>query len=149
MFCKNCAKELLLDETVCTQCNAPVGEGVNFCPNCAIAIAPDTKQCNRCGAVIQTPKNVVLKPVQTTSPVQHSKSRAVVGVLALVFGALGIHNYYIGNKNTANVQLILTILSFVSCGITGIVSAIWAFVDAIKIFSGDINYDAYGLPFKS
>ena len=151
MFCKNCGKELSQGETVCTQCNTPIGEGGNFCPNCAIAIAPDTKQCNRCGAVTEAPSynTTVVNGPQLTPPAQESKSRLAVGVLALVFGFLGIHNYYLGNKSTANTQLLLSCLGFISFGVTLAISVIWSLVDAIKIFSGKINYDAYGLPFKS
>ena len=151
MFCKNCGKEFSQGETVCNQCNAPMGEGVNFCPNCALEVSPETTQCNRCGAMVNAvhpipqPQSVC----DATSQTQHPKSRLAVGVLALLFGWLGIHNFYIGNKSTATTQLVLGLLGIVTCSVTTIISAVWSFIDAIKIFSGDINYDAYGLPFKS
>lgn len=157
MFCKNCSKELLENETVCSQCNAPKGEGHNYCSNCGTYTPPNQAFCTRCGEACQTQQTTPVNPMPVYSqppvmqpPVaQERKSRLAVGLLALVFGSIGIHNFYLGNKSRAYAQLILTLVSFFTCGITAIVSMVWAFVEAIQIFSGTINHDAWGNEFKS
>ena len=67
------------------------------------------------------------------------KSRVIAGVLALIVGSFGIHNFYLGYTSKAVAQLIL---AFLSCGL---VSGVWAFVEAILIFAGTINTDANGI----
>ncbi|MBQ7236896.1 MAG: NINE protein [Clostridia bacterium] len=159
MFCKNCSKELLENETVCSQCRAPKGAGSNYCYNCGTYTPPNSTYCPRCGAPckqeekeVQETVNVAPvynQPVLRKPIAQHAKSRLAVGVLALLFGALGVHNLYLGNKGQGYAQLTLTLVSVFTCGITAVVSAIWSFVEAIQIFSGAINSDAYGNEFKS
>lgn len=55
-----------------------------------------------------------------------SKSKIVAGVLGILLGGLGIHNFYIGKTTRGVVQLVLTLLS------VGIAS-IWGLVEGILI----------------
>lgn len=59
------------------------------------------------------------------------KSRLVATLLAFFLGALGIHNFYLGNKGKAIAQLVMTLLL-----VTAIVSAIWSFVEFVMIVCG-------------
>ena len=65
-----------------------------------------------------------------------SKSKLVAGLLALFVGGIGVHNFYLGYMGRGIVQLLLSW--------TGI-SSIWAFIEAIMIFTGSIP-DANGNP---
>ena len=86
-------------------------------------------------------------------PVVSQKSRVVAGILGLLLGSYGAHNFYLGYTNKAIIQLVLTlvglVLSLVIIGyfiVLGV--AIWALVEAIQIFtsSGDYHVDANGVP---
>jgi TM2 domain-containing membrane protein YozV len=81
------------------------------------------------------------------------KSKLIAGLLGLCFGVLGIHWFYLGNKKRGLTQLILFIVGILLCivliGIPIMIGVeIWAFVDAIRIFTGSINKDSDGLPLK-
>jgi TM2 domain-containing membrane protein YozV len=81
-------------------------------------------------------------------PERH-KSKLIAGLLAIFLGQFGIHWYYLGNNKLGLIQLILFIVGIPLCFILiefpiliGV--RIWAFVDAIRIFTGSINKDSYG-----
>ncbi len=81
------------------------------------------------------------------------KSKLIAGLLGLCVGVFGIHWFYLGNKKRGLVQLVLFIvgipLCFILIGIPIVIGVeIWAFVDAIRIFTGAINKDSDGLPLK-
>ena len=73
------------------------------------------------------------------------KSKTLAGVLGIVLGCLGVHNFYLGYTSKGVVQLLMTVLS---CGFLGAVSWIWGLVEGIMILSGSINQDGRGLPLK-
>ena len=70
------------------------------------------------------------------------KSKVVAGVLALLIGTLGIHNFYLGYTKKAIIQLCITVLSL---GILSFITWIWAIVEGIQILTGSIAEDADGL----
>ena len=72
------------------------------------------------------------------------KSAVAAGLLQLFFGWLGLGRFYIGSLGIALTQLILGILGIllwvVLMGwIIQIPLAIWAFIDAILMFSGNVK----------
>lgn len=75
------------------------------------------------------------------------KSRVAAGVLAILLGSLGIHNFYLGFIGKGVAQLLITLLSF---GILSWVSWIWALVEGICYLTGRDNpkwsFDARGIP---
>jgi len=73
------------------------------------------------------------------------KEKIVAGLLALLIGGFGIHNFYLGYTGKAVAQLLLTVLS---CGILWFVSWIWSIIEGIQILTGSINTDANGVPLK-
>ena len=66
----------------------------------------------------------------STSPVT-GKSRGVAALLAILLGTLGIHYFYCG-KTGAGIGFLL--VSLLSCGILGTVTAILALISGIKMF---------------
>lgn len=72
-----------------------------------------------------------------------NKSKNIAGFLGIVFGALGIHNFYLGYIGKAVAQLLITVLSF---GFLGVISAIWGLIEGILILTGKIAKDAKGNP---
>ena len=61
-------------------------------------------------------------------------------MLAILLGALGIHNFYLGYTKKAVSQLLLFVFFL------GWISFIWGVVDGIRIFSDRITCDAKGVP---
>lgn len=76
---------------------------------------------------------------------ENQKSKLVAGLLGILLGSLGIHNFYLGFTGKAVAQLLITILS---CGILSVVSAIWGLVEGIQYLTGSLNVDANGNPLK-
>ena len=62
------------------------------------------------------------------------KNRVVFVLLAVFLGALGAHNFYAGYTKKAVIQLCITVFS---CSIGGIISWIWAIVEACTVKQDD------------
>ena len=156
MICRVCGSTLPEGAAFCTTCGTPVGqapgqestgEKQNNTVNCPVCGAPcdsSAYACSNCGNILGgAPRgynpgsynNQAYRPAGINKP----KSRIAAGVLALVFGGIGIHNFYLGYNSKGIAQLVL---AFFSCGV---ISGIWALVEAIMIFSGSINTDANGV----
>jgi len=69
------------------------------------------------------------------------KSKKIAGILALLLGFAGVHRIYLGYYKLAVAQMAVTAAT-VGFG------ALWGFVDAVLIFTGNINKDAKGRPLK-
>ena len=81
------------------------------------------------------------------------KSKVAAGVLAILLGQLGIHNFYLGYTTKAVIQLVCTLLgillSIIFVGIFIVMGiSIWAIVEGIMILTGKINVDGKGIPLK-
>ncbi len=91
-------------------------------------------------------------PVPGYGPLVYpGKSKVAAGILALLLGAFGIHNFYLGYTGKALFQLLGTLLS---CGILALPIAIWAFIEGILILvarPGEAPWgvDASGMPLSS
>jgi TM2 domain-containing membrane protein YozV len=81
-------------------------------------------------------------PVQ---PVVGAKSRIAAGLLGILLGSLGVHNFYLGYTGKAVAQLLLTLVGWIVI-VGPIVSYIWALVEGIQILTKTINVDANGVP---
>ena len=152
MICRVCGSTLPDGASFCTSCGTPVsGEQKGgsarqnrtvVCPACGAYCDSNAYACQNCGNILggqaggtyHNNTNNAYRP-----GMMRPKSRILAGVLALIFGSLGIHNFYLGYTNKAVAQLIL---AFLSCGL---VSGIWALVEGIMIFAGTINTDANGI----
>ena len=84
-------------------------------------------------------------------PAYSGKSKVAAGVLALLIGYLGIHNFYLGYTGKGLIQLLGSLLS---CGFLALPIAIWAFVEGILILTArpgepPWGVDAEGVPLSS
>ncbi len=137
MYCSQCGQKLNDGDLYCSRCGYPVKPQSRYCQNCGAKIEGYVDRCPVCGYFcVNKEKN------RNTS----SKSRLVVGLIALFLGELGIHNFYLGYTSKALAQLILCLAGFLTCGITSVVAMIWSLIDAISIFVGKINEDSDGNP---
>ncbi len=103
-----------------------------FCAACGNPVVATAQICPKCGSPIIRPKAT---PVPTGPP----KSRQTFILLgALMLGAFGIHNFYIGRTGLGIIQLLITLCSgFALAG----VSWIWAIVEICTV-----KEDANGNP---
>ncbi len=131
MFCKNCGAQMDDNAVVCVRCGAARGVGTAFCFNCGQPLLPNAAVCTHCGAATA--------PVTIIPPGYQQKSKMAAGLLGIFLGALGIHNFYLGNSNRGIIQIVLT---FITCGVAGL----WGFIEGIMILSGSIKTDAKGVP---
>ena len=107
------------------------------CQNCGSEISNDAKFCSVCGS----PVSVQNSGAGNAAPNAVPKSRLLAGILGLLFGGIGVHNFYLGNTTRAVLQIVV---SCVTCGI----GAIWGFVEGILILCRQINVDGRGMPLK-
>lgn len=71
-----------------------------------------------------------------------NKSRVIVGVLGILLGSIGVHNFYLGFTKKAVIQIVVT---FITLGVGGL----WGFVEGIiYLVSKDPKWsvDAAGQP---
>lgn len=74
------------------------------------------------------------------------KYRHTAGLLAIFGGMFGLHNFYLGNKDKAMTQLLITVLGSFCVGIGPCITFIWGIVEGIQILNGTITTDAQGSP---
>ncbi|WP_435298693.1 NINE protein [Timonella sp. A28] len=60
----------------------------------------------------------------------NQKSKVVAGILGILLGVFGVHNFYLGNTGKAIAQLLITLLSF---GALAFVSFVWGLIEGILI----------------
>jgi TM2 domain-containing membrane protein YozV len=68
------------------------------------------------------------------------KSKTLFIVLAILFGHLGVHNFFIGNTKRGVIQLLVSLLT---CGIGALPMWIWALIEAFTV-----KQDAQGVQFN-
>ncbi|AIY03287.1 hypothetical protein ART_3688 [Arthrobacter sp. PAMC 25486] len=75
------------------------------------------------------------------------KSKVVAGILGILLGGLGIHNFYLGKNKIALTQLLVSVVSF---GFLYPIMGIWGLIEGILILVGHENYrtDSNGVPLK-
>ena len=131
-----------------------------FCQSCGMEIHESSRFCRHCGAgtAVQREQQgfqsrqpgmdygTFQQPAPAAFVVQpQPKSRLAAGLLAILIGHLGIHNFYLGFTNKAVAQLLISVLS---CGFLLFVSWVWAVIEGIMILTDKINTDANGIPFR-
>ena len=132
-----------------------------FCPNCGSSVDDNANNCPNCGAPLgnNTQSGPIEEP-QTNYQTQSSnpnpqaftsggpKSKLAAGLLGILLGSLGIHNFYIGNTKRGLIQLLVSLIAGpLTCGIAAIAMEIWGIVEGIYILTGKITTDANGVPF--
>ena len=106
-----------------------------FCSNCGNKVEEGQAVCLKCGFALKD--NAIAN--------SDAKSKVIAGLLGICFGALGVHNFYLGYKSKAIVQLLISVLS---CFVLSGISAIWGLIEGILILCGNIDVDGNGNPLK-
>ena len=123
---------------VCVKCGCAAGNGANYCPNCGQPTTPNAAVCISCGVALTPPV-----------PAGEQKSKLVAGLLGLLLGMYGAHNFYLGYTGKAIAQLLIGLLGgLLTFGISTLGVAIWVLIESIMILCGNIKTDAKGIPLK-
>lgn len=113
-----------------------------FCTNCGQSVEENMNNCPNCGASINSANSNTNNNTNVNNSTE-GKSKIAAGLLGILLGAFGVHNFYLGYTGKAVAQLLITILS---CGALSFVSGVWGLVEGIMILTGSINTDAEGNP---
>jgi TM2 domain-containing membrane protein YozV len=111
-------------------------------------------------AEFEAQKNALLDRIPISSNLNQSpnntatisdKSRIAAGIMGIFLGGLGIHNFYLGYKTKAILQLCLTIglLFSILFAFLAVFPIIWGFVEGCMLLAGAIKTDADGLTLRS
>ncbi len=120
---------------ICTKCGQQIADNESFCSVCGTPTGNNNQYQNNSSYTQYT-------AATNTPPLGYTqKSRLLAGLLGILLGAYGVHNFYLGFTTKAVIQIIVT---FVTCGIGGL----WGFIEGILILCRHINIDAYGVPLK-
>ncbi len=146
MFCKNCGLELNAEAAFCPKCGYNKGSGRGFCANCGNELAPGAQICGKCGYgdFQQAAQNAGTY----AAPVSERKSRLAAGLLGILIGCWGVHNFYLGNTGKGVAQLLLGTVGCLACGLGLLASSIWGLIEGIMILCESINTDGKGQPLK-
>lgn len=87
-----------------------------------------------------------LKYGNESKEVRKMKSKIAAGVLAILLGQLGIHNFYLGYTKRGIIQLLATIFFSWTYFIPLVIWA-WAIYEAVQILTGKV-VDAKGQPLQ-
>lgn len=137
MYCKNCGK-VLEDETkdLCPDCEAQ--QNTEVVEEKVEVVKEVNNNTNNSSEQNQNVNNQNIN----NNNVQR-KSKVAAGVLGILLGSLGIHNFYLGYTGKGVAQLLITLLT---CGLGACATSIWGLVEGILILTGSINVDGNGVP---
>ena len=87
------------------------------------------------------------QPAYGMAGVGEQKSKVVAGILGILLGSLGIHNFYLGKTKIALIQLLASVISL---GLLAPFIGIWGLIEGILILVGHESYrtDSRGIPLK-
>jgi hypothetical protein len=150
----------------CRNCGGPLNENEKFCKHCGSKNEQKSQQRST-----YYNKEITFDQISGSSNdsfVYGRKSRILAAILALLT-SFGIYNFYLGYKKKAIFQLVITLIGitfsiamslvlqaygevvlYYLLAIGNIIATltvgIWGLVDAIRLFTRNINVDGYGNP---
>lgn len=134
MFCRNCGKEIDEQAAICVSCGHKNGDGNNYCFHCGEKVDAGAVVCLKCGYSLEKKKKS--EKGEDSDVEVGEKSRLTAGLLGILLGGLGAHNFYLGDSKGA----MLHILASLCCG----VGFIWGIIDGIMIFCDKKYKDGEG-----
>lgn len=169
-YCPNCGKELAEGE-VCT-CSIveeeivnPEPQPVESAPQYEYHPQPEYTQADAQQGYQTVPPQEngyyapvppvyypeVKQPARTDYPMGYKiKKKYVAVILGAALGTFGIHNFYLGNKNRALAQVLLsTVGAIFTFGISTAAVSIWSLVETVLILTEHIDADAEGFKIQT
>ena len=130
----------------CEYCDNPVPNDVMRCPSCGASVKIIKEEGPLTVAKAIAPEETRQAPCLTSGAAYNpylfvaKKNRIVYVILAVIFGEIGVHNFYAGFVGRGVAQLLITVLSF---GFLFWISWIWAIIEICVVES-----DGRGIPFE-
>ena len=92
------------------------------------------------------PQQQMAPPVAQQQPAQNYppgalKSKVLAGILGILLGGIGIHNFYLGKTGRGLMQIVVTVITLGA-------GALWGFIEGIMILVSDDWTDSQGRPMK-
>ncbi|MGN1273798.1 MAG: NINE protein [Thermoguttaceae bacterium] len=127
MFCRNCGNEIQgLSVIACMKCGCNPNEGTNYCPNCGASTTDKQIVCVKCGVGLQSENKRT-----SVKKRKNAKDKTTAGLLALFLGAIGIHQFYLGNSTSGILRIVIfTVGALVAIG--PFITSIIALIEGIK-----------------
>lgn len=116
-----------------------------YCSKCGFPIDDDAMYCSNCGQRVIRNERVNTQSFsqnvsQNYNDIMHKpKSKIFAGLLAVLVGSLGIHDFYLGYNQKGVIHLFMFVFFL------GWLSRIWGLIEALFIFTGK-TFDANGMP---
>lgn len=116
-----------------------------YCTNCGVHLEDDVLFCYNCGHKVKQAgyrkENIMDRLNDGYNDIlARPKSRLIAGILAVVLGGIGAHDFYLGYTGKGIAHLLMYVFFL------GWFSSVWALIEALYIFTGRINTDADGNP---
>lgn len=77
-----------------------------FCSRCGAPVASYQAACTQCGTPIWAGQQPTIG--------YESKSRTTAGILAILFGGIGVHKFYLGRTNPGIIMAVVWVVCFCS-----------------------------------
>ncbi len=145
MYCRNCGRKIEDGFEYCDECEKKLNEVKEEKKEEVVEVVENNNNTS------EESKETEVKSENTTNTTSNNavnpqaKSKVAAGIFAIVLGAFGVHNFYLGFNGKAVAQLLITVLS---CGILSPISALWGVIEGILILTGSQNTDADGVELK-
>ena len=81
-----------------------------------------------------------------TYPATIVRYRHTAGLLGIFGGTLGLHNFYLGKRDLAMIQLLITLLGSIVFGLGPLITFIWGIVEGVQILTRQVTVDGDGQP---
>ena len=126
-----------------------------MCPVCGRPVTENAYVCLFCGCHVRQYQPPVASPTravpptptytQPKQPAVKTRCRTSAGVLGIVVGALGVHNFYMGYIGKGLTQLLVSVLGgFITGGLSVFAMWLWALIEGILILTDRETVDANG-----
>ena len=115
-----------------------------YCSKCGTLFQSGDMFCSKCGCNANTGTSGA---PNYPHPLPQAKSKIVAGILGIIIGVWGVHNFYLGFTGKAVAQLLLgTVGIFILIGPA--ISGIWGFIEGLIILCSNDPRDAKGMPLR-
>ncbi len=121
-FCRNCGSAIPTQAAACISCGLPPDAEAKFCPACGASTDPRQVVCVTCG--------VALRAGGAAAP--GARGKVAAGLLAIFFGGLGVHKFYLGYAKEGAIMLAVALVGSVfTAGIAALLVSLVGFIEGI------------------
>jgi len=120
IYCRNCGKRVHKKAIACPSCGVPPRLEKHFCSNCGVATNTNQILCVSCGATLSSTIG------------SNEKNKLATVLLAIIFGCIGLHKFYLGYVKEGMIMLILSIVAgAITEGVFVLIMAVIGLIEGI------------------